>query len=442
MRAKIHIETVKTWILTVLVLFSVVLSFKLWYSVPVYEAVDSSGYVGGTAWGPGKTVTQVLQPTRILVHLGDGRHAVILPDSDPYHMTRDLLRKATVSEFTPVTWSESVWESTVTKRSIEYDYGIEVQAQYLAQTLSLPSGMFNSLKARSLYLMYDADGNMRLLLKGDTAAYWAKVQIPADSLLEIWNMAGKLPLYALYGDAKHAYYLPSDKMKVPVDTYERNVFNTTQLMSSFFVDPSLTRRIAERDGSVILTDGSRGVQFSSSTKMIDYTNPSTDLYTTGEEMDHSLEKAIEFVNDHGGMEGTYLAVDGSMQRDITSSYLFRSYINGLPMDDSYFSIRVKMRGNIVFEMVRSVVYPGVLVKREDAYVLSGPALLDSLRKRGITNTTITDISLCYVPEYAEKDRFLLRPVWFIQRKGESPVHVDAVSGELWADNGGWLHGLE
>jgi regulatory protein YycH of two-component signal transduction system YycFG len=442
MRVKVQWETVKTWMLTLLVLLSVVLSFKLWYSIPVYEPVDSPSYVGEAVWGPGKTVAQVLQPVQIRVHLGDGRHTVVSPDSEMYRQLFELLRKADVSAFAPVSWSDALWESIVSKRSVEYDYGMEVQAQYLVQTLSLPSGLFSSLKARTLYLFYDPEGNLRLLLKGDAAAYWSKVQLPEDLLQQTWNQASKQPMYAMYGKENQAFYLPMAGMKIPSDTYERNAFNTSQLMSSFFVDPTLTRRIVERNGSVIVTDGSRGVQFSTAAKTVDYTNPGADGHLSEEETDHSLEKAIEFVNDHGGMSGTYRVSDGAKQKDITSSYLFQRYINGLPLRDPYFSIRVKMRGNTVFELIRPIVYLGSSVKREEVEILSGPRLLEALQKRGIQAAAIRDACLSYVPESVEKDRLRLRPVWWIERRDGSPVYVDAASGDLWADNGGWLNGLE
>lgn len=429
-----RVEQIKSGLLALLVILSVVLSFALWYRLPVDETLDSSGNVGGTAWGPGKTVNQVLQPVRLVIHRGENRHTLALPDTSLYSQAVELLRQMTVFHLDSRDWSGEDWQKIVQGQCIEYAYGLEMNGSVLSRIVSFADRPDNQMRVNTLYL-YQDQGGWHLIFKGEQQAYEARGEVSAKAWQEVMRQSAPLPLFRLYGGEKQAYYLPVERMKLSTNTYEKEELNSVQLMSSFFVDPSLTRRITERNGSEILTDGNRGVQYDSLAKRIDYTDPGASWQTGVPAKEQPLDKAVQFVNEHGGMSGFYLVTENAEGENGTIEYAFRSYCNGWPLHDPSFTIRVRMQGNAVQEMIRSIVYLGPPLKKENIVALSGDELLSHLRAQGVTPAMVSSISLTYMPEDGGNGTLQLHPLWRVERTNADVFYLDAVTGEIWKGKG-------
>ncbi|MGZ6505273.1 MAG: two-component system activity regulator YycH, partial [Tumebacillaceae bacterium] len=206
-----------------------------------------------------------------------------------------------------------------------------------------------------------------------------------------------------------------------------------------FLDRSLTRRVQEHDLSQIITDGTRLVRVVAKDKSLEYRNLSLDR-TFGKpvEADAGMQKALSFVNDHGGFvtQGQILLhevrtdVDPQLTR---RSYAFRQYVNSYPIIGNLSSVLLDVVDTDVATMKRSEVNVGPhKTKENDVTVLSGEQLLKIVEAvPWLNRNKFTDVYFAYNISSPHDGIADLRPVYVVEEAGEGRSAVlDAVTGEL------------
>jgi regulatory protein YycH of two-component signal transduction system YycFG len=433
---KPRIEQLKGFLLTFLVSLSMVLSIGLWNSSPAFESLDQGGYMVNPAFGPGKTVDQVLLPLQIQVRLEENKITLLMPFTSPYTKAWDELHKLAVREMTPVTHEESELQALRTGVSIRYQFGFDLGEEQLAQMIRIVEPVQYRLHATSLIVHHTGQAAAWVvLLDGERPVFRGRVD-GQPRLFELAAQWNSLPKYVeRKGDKSSTYLLPAEKLTVPLVTYERLSVPSETLARSFFIDPTLTRRIRERDGSLILTDGNRTVRISSQAKGIHYSSPlPLDRKQETETRDNSFQRSVEFINEHGGMQGSYVGRLGSRWGTDTKEYIYNEYRNGIPVLSSFTGIHVTLTGNEVVDLVRNVLYLGDEVK-EAAVEVNPP--------QPQLSENASQVFLAYAPQAVEDGkRIQLVPVWVVQDMKGTFSFYRAETGDIWQDTGEWAHGLE
>ncbi|MFC4766571.1 two-component system activity regulator YycH [Effusibacillus consociatus] len=419
-------ETIKSGLLLLLVALSIGLSIGLWNNTPVFEPVDQGGYIANPVFGVGKTVEQVLLPVRIQVRFEDKSGTVLHPFTKPYEQAWEELKKLALRELVPVDNPESIKQLIRSGPHIEFRFRVGMNEEQIAQVLKMVEPNSFHMKVSSITVFRDSAGTSHLVLsEGDQPMYRGRVAAPSR-LFEYVPEWITLPKSVEHNDGKRSFWIPHEKMTVPVLTYEKAMLPTDALARTFFVDPTLTRRIQERDGSLIVTDGNRTVQISSKGKQIRYS--SSLPYDKPQQTipkDNSFQRAVAFVNEHGGMQGSYIGSLQTVWAGSSREYLFTEYEAGLPVLPQFTGIRVILNGNEVVEMSRNLLYLGARVKEE--LVEIQPPHASIVSQAG-------ELYLAYAPKEAD-GRIRLFPVWVVESERTSTMMFDAQTGEKWQNSG-------
>jgi regulatory protein YycH of two-component signal transduction system YycFG len=428
-------ERVKTGILSALVGLSLILTFIIWTSVPTNTPADQPTVLSTVSW-PEKTVNQLVYPDQIVAHLGDSKHTVLYPNSTGYSLVLKDLQKATIYDMKPIAFSDDDWKRAISGKCLELNFSWNIPFDAINQMF--PGIKLIEPKPNCQTMLIEFDNQMQnsqiiFLTKGlEPASYAASLGVPTDSIANLFQyLQSKEPSYLLYGSSmSQSYYLPKDPIELPVYTYRLDTINEEQLINTFFVDPSMTKKIDERDGSYIKTDGSRGVRFIPQLNRIQYTDPATDWKDDQLPQIKQISKAIAFTSDHGGIEGeAQLVMADPYLYGPGATYYIQDYLNGLPVTGNLGQVLIQLQGDQVVEFERSIQYLGKQIAANKKSILPASKLIAILtRQSHISLSSIVQIKLEYQPVTIDKQQVEFDPVYQIVQSGNTRF-VNAVTGD-------------
>ena len=305
-------DSILGWTLTLLVVISLFLSFTIWSQVPgdlsAFKVFQEQKKID---------LVSVVSPEKILVYLGNSFHTMLKSSSPMYDKTWNLSRKLLTSQWT--TSSEPV--DTVNREYFIHKKGLEVFLPTslpfsvikqlfninIADTSNLDGKLIDSLiliddEGLVGYLV-DSSGNFYQIGKNETVK-------ELNSLISEINDSNP-PLFAsLPADinlkVSRQVYISLLSYELPVFSLKKEQILEENLASKFFTDFSITRRIEERDGTVIYTDGLRGLRIYDD-DVIEYNFPSPREQRKNVSFFEALKSAVDFVATHGVAKDGYLA---------------------------------------------------------------------------------------------------------------------------------------
>ncbi|HEU4962471.1 MAG TPA: two-component system activity regulator YycH [Bacilli bacterium] len=465
-------EQLKTLALTALVTISLLLSLGIWSITPQYEALDTVEFDNNASpVNPSlqRSLRNVTEPRAIVAHVGEDKHTAVFPGQSLYDTALHVLREASFFDLQITSdFDNDAWQTLVKKGpSIQFEFDTRLSGQMMedAELLQFTSRVDPVMQCQTLYLYKTSeDSDLRAVFYDaiEDRAYLARAVLPKERyayLLGAASEAVKTNPYAMYGHGLNRnFFLPAGKSKVTQYNYDAVAQPAEQierLVDSFFFDKSLTRRVEERDGSQIFTDGSRLVRISQPERVIEYRNIGLSTSVApAPEPDIGPAKVLAFANDHGGFSGHVLlheraAGDRAPSQAGTSSndrFEFRQYVDGVPLIGQMTSVYTGMTGNEVTTMQRSrytlAPKPFSTAVKE---VIAGPDVIKAVEHFPLLKLNkISDVYLAYlVEESALTPRVTLRPVWvLIQAEDNRSGLLDAVTGEPLRGEEGALLGLE
>ncbi|GAX89099.1 two-component system activity regulator YycH [Effusibacillus lacus] len=419
-----RMESFKTGLLAFLVTLSIVLSVGLWNNTPVFESLDQGGFLPNPAFGIGRSAEEMLLPVRIQARLEDKTYRIAGPFTDLYEKAWNELRMSAVREMEAVVFPEPMNQGIRTGPYLEFEFGFALNEEQVSQILKLLETNRIQMKVTSITVYRDTAGVGYIVFMNDSQPLFRGKLGSQTRLFDQLAQWGSLPKYVEQPGNPKSFLVLNEKTKIPVIRGEWATLPADSLGRTFFVDPTLTRRIQERDGSLIVTDGNRTVQITSRT--IRYTNTLPfDKQSKTANMDNSFQRAVAFINEHGGMQGDYIGRLHASWGEDSRQYLFTEYRNGIPVLPRDTGIQVDLKGNEVMEMQRNIRYIGAETKEETVEILPPPA---AAREGAI------DIFLAYAVQ-EEGRQVRLQPVWVVQHE-KLPIRLlDARTGKNWQERG-------
>lgn len=190
-----------------------------------------------------------------------------------------------------------------------------------------------------------------------------------------------------------------------------------QLKRTFFVDPSVTRNLTERDGSEIYTDGKRGLQLKKEQHWMTYSDPVAPTESKLNILDNLLS-AVQFINQHGGWNGTYAVQKVPQQLLLNNqAFVFRQYYGSYPIintrDENMGFMKISLQKGIVASYERSIITPDTKeITRKDTQLVGGETL--ELKLAQITGTKqVYSVFPGYRPVVGEQTMELV-PAWTVE----------------------------
>ncbi|MFD0682312.1 MULTISPECIES: YycH family regulatory protein [unclassified Paenibacillus] len=421
------IEKLKSVVLVMLVGLSLLQSYYLSYSSPKFDPLVQEEYVKTEPIGTQAMLEELLFPDQVVLHLGNQQHTVLYPATDPYKRVVENVKQRSLEGFrktTPAVLGLNWDEIRNKQQGIEVRFRDGIPINVLQRVMQLKGELppDNDVITRVWIFTKESKDDVRTVLFTDTFNTMYEVvksDISAKDIERFVSLEGILPKeeivpYKLAGDD---YYLPLKPIDFPTVRMPFTQYTVDQLKRSFFVDPAITRKLSERDGSEIYTDTKRGLKLKNDQRWMTYTDPIAPV-DSKEDLRDNLLSAVQFVNQHGGWNGKY-GVYKVPQKLLPSNqaFVFRQYYMSLPImnqrSDNIGFIKIVMQKGIVASYERSMIIPDLSKLSSKELTLSSGEILDAKLNQYSKKSSVISVFPGYRPVIGEQTMDLV-PVWTVE----------------------------
>jgi len=417
-------EQLKTAALTLLVAVSLVQSYLLIYRLPGtgQVVVSSAGYVRTDEMGEQLNVEDTLYPDRMIIHMGEDKHTIFYPNSAFYKLIYARIQARDFAAFQAQPISAEDWEKVAANNpGIELSFGTGLPVPLLQKTMRLAADpTFETADIDRIWI-YTGSGEEKprafFFSANGQDVYEAKqLDLTVQDVLQHVAFGEEWTPYTPLKN--HTLYVPSKPIVLAEAVLETDAFTSDQMQRNLFADPAVTRNIHEQDGSEIYTDSKRSLQIEDEGRWMTYTDPAA-VPAIRADATESVLSAVDFINQHGGWNGTYRAelTSGSGEDyNADLSVRFRQYYGSLPIFGSgtvrygYMDL-VLQQGTVSF-YERSLLETPEEGEQGPQYTLSGGQdLIDRIVKvEEVHGLKVTDLYPAYTPRM-NGDTLRLVPGW-------------------------------
>ncbi|WP_040951032.1 YycH family regulatory protein [Gorillibacterium massiliense] len=334
-------EKWKTILLTVLVAASLVQSYMLAYGTPKFETLTPTEYVLTELAGTKAELKDLVYPSQIILHFGNNKHTVLGPHRNFYRMIfDDFLQLRRFDNLTKVSnasgdldWSQIRRDNTGIELRFRDGMPFDVLKNLLQVNSNDPDAgndfinriwLFDSGDTKETKAYFFSDNSMNV--------YEAKADVRPAEIREKVALGEYLPNYTTVSGV---YYLPDGNLDTVSYEIPYTEFSPDQWKHNLFVDPSIAKPLPNRDGTQIYTDGKRGLQISSVQHGLVYSDPIAVPANGKNDPKGNLMAAVQFVNQHGGWNGSYLLSSFAPKEEGSDAQTleFQQYMSNFPIDN-------------------------------------------------------------------------------------------------------------
>ncbi len=365
-------EKLKSLVLGLLVLASLTLSYALWYGSPPYEFSKPMASEP-IHFSSSRSLQAMITPDRVVFHRGEGLYHVFTPGQELFQVGVNLFKNCldALILMKPLEVMEAAGPDAGENENdaegeeevgehlppagirldFPYPYPLEAPGQPPVDIAQF----FLSLEGDEAWLKTPGGDYYALTLAG----------VGRDLLLR-FDRAEGLPTYRLADEEDlppeaaavftREVYLPEGEVGLPVQRWEQERLDVDRLLKVFFIDMSLVRRIDEKDGAVIYTDGQKGVRIYPA-GAVEYTAAvAREGLLSGSP---ALAMAGEIIALYGGWTaGLYLwTPPGPEPPESRQQLLFTPYAGGRPLISSEGGVSLSVSSRGVQSYFRNVMLP-------------------------------------------------------------------------------------
>ncbi|OPA79046.1 hypothetical protein BVG16_08050 [Paenibacillus selenitireducens] len=415
-------EKAKTIVLTLLVVLSLVQTYFLSYSMPNFDPIQKtdSDYVKTETMGPEEKIENLIFPEQMILHLGAGKHTVFSPD---YIFYKEIYKRLQGRKFDGFQRTQ-VQMLDLNKirnedQGIELVFGQGVPVTLLRKVMQIQGDQVFGDEMINRIWIFTSDNKetVRALFFStkDNVVYEAlKADLTVQDIKQHVEFGQAWDSYRLL---YNEYYLPDAPLNMVQVEVPYNLFTAEQMQKNLFPDPSTTRDIQEKDGSEIFTDSKRSLQVRPEHQWVSYSDPVAKVEGSND-VSESVMSAVQFVNQHGGWNGTHrLAI--SMNQNDGSDVYFQQYYGAYPIvADSTFrfgSIHLVVQQGVVSKYERSLINLQEKASSKELVTLPGGDELATKFKRYLneSKSKVKWIFPAYRPVLADKVIRLI-PTWAVR----------------------------
>ncbi|MDK2882229.1 MAG: hypothetical protein PWP58_565 [Bacillota bacterium] len=433
------LERLKSGLLVLFVALSIYLSLLLWEGMPPVEAPAPDLPTGGTYWGAGRDPISLLAPSRLVFYPGEGAPTLVYPGSSyfqkAWEAALDVLQQLgslKPEELTGEKRSRREWETAFKGPAVELIFPVAITGDIWGPVLDYPPDFKLPWPVKRVVFLPSRQPALLLVGGGNDEALGLRIPRAPAALTSILEELEKMPR-ASYRELKPplpvqaGVYVPAQPVSLPVLRVSGEAVNPEVVAGSFFADLSLTRRIHERDGAIIFSDGRRGVRVAPEGS-VEYSAPEVALGGTFLPA-QALERAARFVTQHGGWPEEARAAALTPVSTAAGAYwrlAFNQYLEGLPVLTPSIEIELTDRGigryrRKVLQEEMHVGWVKVSADKLEEQILSAGRL-----KKG---DRVADAFLAYSIDAGPDGEALLRPVWAVETAAGDEFWLPAEGGD-------------
>lgn len=419
-------EQLKSMVLFLLVLSSLIQSYFLIYRLPGGDSIISSetNYVKTDSMGQEQRIEQLIFPNKIIVHMGEDKHTVFYPETTFYKLIFTRLESRSFQSFERRSIQSANWSEVRRKyEGIEMVFSGGVPVTLLERMMRLTADpVFQAETINRIWVYTDEKATRTHALffsaRGDVVYEAKEVDLTVQDVQQHVSFGQNATPYELISGQ---YYIPMDNIEMQEPIVNSGLFTTEQMQRNLFFDPGITRNIQEKDGSEIYTDSKRSLQVKQSQRWMGYTDPAAPSSEPGNPV-RDILAAVDFVNQHGGWDGAYRLIMNNASdvsgEEYRTNVSFQQYYGSYPVLDRpsfrFGTIRLEVQQETASVYERSLLYLKGGEQSSASMLLPGGEELRVKLKQLAGNKTILDVTPSYSPELTEDGSLKLVPVWRIQ----------------------------
>lgn len=412
-----HVEQIKSFVLLLLVLLSLILTFSIWTYTPDYQSIPES-QVEQTTLGSGeKEIQDVLKPYRILAHQNGSFLGTT--SSSAITSVMDAIEELDASElrFNQSNLSEEEINRMIhAENQMTLFFSAEVPINTFRSILQFTQGELSEIAFSHLLIDWsNLEQNtytlqLSFLSVEKRRLYTTVVAIGKEQFENTFMKAiqKSVPYEEIKRPGERSLYVPTNPVDLVQYTYYIDEISTEVFKDVLFKDTNLVQKNIE---SNTYTDGMAMMTSDSESKTINYVHPPESI----NEVKHSelLQDSFDFINEHGGLTGDYRYSYSNATKHITEYQLF---LQGLPVFGSSTSTRITVTWgeNQVFKYKRPYYLFGVS-ESSTRQLPSGVDVIEAIP----TLKDIDELMLGYylTPDPIKPKVYSLEPSWFVIQKG-------------------------
>jgi regulatory protein YycH of two-component signal transduction system YycFG len=439
-------ENIKSIILTILVLLSIVLTWNLWTYQPNYDKLEKSKTLAEVTVSEKQEVQTIIRPDQVLFHLKNGHFGTNNMDE-----LDKVIKEMSKWTFTDVkSFSEkdgNIKELTHGTGNTEIIYPGDIPIELYRNVLKfqdkkLPSFSFNRIVI-NVENPEKEYGNVYFVSSDFAQVYNSHISVADLTNFNrlMYKSADQFPKYfAFEASDKRTIFLPENETKMTAYKYLPATLNSNDFKKALFSDPSFVQKSLLPQGNVEeYTNDISKMTANYDTNMLTYVNPTT-ITNFAEPSYDLVKRSIDFVNEHGGWSNSYRFVS---KNDYSHSVTFRLYSGeGYPVFNEFGTSEInEVWGSDDIRQYKHPIIALDLPLTTEMQKVDRPSGHDILKflksKKDFNPALLEQMTLGYKmkPDSDEQRVILLEPAWFY-RYDKKWVSVTM------EDLGGLNHGLE
>ncbi len=457
-------EKIKTSILSILVIISIILTTQIWFNVSIEGIfiMPKKSQTPSDVFITEYDKINLLKPNRIVVNLGEtGMHTILFNkvegntdnafgDASVYERILDET-ESVLKKYMNRDAVETIEKHTMKKldtlrneRNIELIFENHLDSEIVSSILDIPQEMFQDIKLIDSVIISSVDNKLYINDIENNSIYEYEFKKFETAFPRIINLTENLqnPYGVFLNEAYPELYSPKVVIPISMNSYKMPILSAKKetdtqdtagsiehIVSKFF-DFNTVRSITDKNGTTIYTDGQgKSVRIEKS-GVIEYIKYDTEV-NAGRIISKSQAVKIgtDFINQHLGFpEGTYIAsIQESFQNgkhigyNIGFKYSFLKTPIILNSDMENNPIEIKIVGDEVKSYKRFV---RILESTQDLKEIKSPTeVLNTLFRNintqiGIEKTTVQNIYLGYYEFEDDENKLMMMPVWIVEVEQE------------------------
>ncbi|MFJ7668973.1 YycH family regulatory protein [Lysinibacillus sp. NPDC097195] len=418
-----YIEPVKSIVLFLLVVLSIVLTFSIWTYSPDYNVIEQTEGKE-ILIGSQKNVEDVIKPYKALYSIDDkftgtvsnGAMKDIMNVFEGWNIL-DLVRVN--NNISPSYINEMIRANN--RMTVFFAGEIpfsELGTIFKFDEKELPETTFNRIIVdwtnytnKEVQLYFVSSSNKSLLRSHVSITNTNRF---AKDIIE--PVEQQSPYKEIEREGYTSLYVASDKIESVKYTYYMNELSPGLFKNVLFSDPNVVQRNVESAAFEKYTDGLSLMTLDTRAKSLTYVYPTAE---SSERVEPSklFQDSFDFINEHGGFTGDYRYVSSNPSKNQID---YQLYLQGFPVysDQTTTRITTQWGDNRIFRYRRPY-FSLDISEKEIKELPSGTEIVEKIQK--LNNIVLSDIDEISIGYYLTQDEnlklFTLEPSWFIIRNG-------------------------
>ncbi|MDF2607568.1 MAG: YycH family regulatory protein [Bacillales bacterium] len=420
-------EIVKSYILSILIILSLVLSWYIWTIKPVYETIEENKVIQDVQIGPKKVLRDIIFPKQLIIHKYQLHYGVTkIEDLDVLLEQFSEWKLKNFEKITNISGNENFLKFVHGTEKLETIYPTPVSIKTMKDN-------FEEIHLDDLSFNFDrilvsvANKNTQnpkifFVNYSKQEIYQADVSNINFNVLKRNYYFGveKFPTYFPYYIKKNnTVFLPEAKTKTYLMTFLTEEIDQELFKDALFIDPKFVKKNTSKSFESF-TDGTRLLKVNYKMSNIEYVNPVSIDKTKKEEIE-SLHQSISFINDHGGFNDNYTLYKNDQQNKFS---IFRLNYDNIPVfsKGNFSSIKIKWGNDEAINYSHPLFKLSFPIEREKKTIdlESGYDIISLIKfEKNFDRDLLEDITIAY--ELSLNDSIgnvaKLEPVWIIKYAG-------------------------